>query len=60
MVLQILTKAIQQQQVQIESLKGENETLQSYLGALNTQISLIQEALEQENILEVDKNTLKD
>jgi hypothetical protein len=27
---------------------------------LNTQISLIQEALEQENILEVDKNTLKD
>lgn len=59
-LISILTKAIQQQQVQIESLKGENETLQSYLGALNTQISLIQEALEQENILEVDKNTLKD
>ena len=59
-LISILTKAIQQQQMQIESLKGENETLQSYLGALNTQISLIQEALEQENILEVNKNTLKD
>ena len=59
-LISILTKAIQEQQMQIESLKDENETLQSYLLSLKTQISLIQEALEQENILEVDKNTLKD